>query len=161
VKTLALLALGLLLAVGGCNKATQSNDAVKSAVMEHLKKGSGLDLGQMDVDVTSVKYDGNKADAVVSFKPKSAPDAGMQMSYQLESKGGKWEVVGKSGMGAAAGHGGGMPGASGSMPGVGGAGSSMPPGHPPAGGGAAPGGDAGALPPGHPPVSGEKSGQPK
>lgn len=132
MKTRALLT-GLLLVVAACNRSvSQSNEAVKAGIVEHLNKGSGLDLSLMDVQVTNVTFEGTTAKASVNFRPKSAPDQGMQMNYTLESKDGKWVVVGKAG--SQAGHG-----------------ADTTP---------APGG--GALPPGHPPVSpSEKSGQPK
>lgn len=101
--------MSLLLVVAACNRsATQSNDAVRAGIVEHLNKGSGLDLSLMDLQISSVSFDGSTAKAAVTFRPKSAPDQGMQMNYTLESKDGKWVVVGKTGSGAAAGHGSGM-----------------------------------------------------
>lgn len=129
------LILVLLVACVACNRVNQSHDSVRQGIVEHLGKGSGLDLSLMDMQVTNVKFEGDKAHAVVSFKPKSAPDQGMQMNYDLEWKNAKWIVVGKAGMGGAAGHGSGT-------------------------GGPATGSDGGALPPGHPPVQPPPS-QPK
>jgi len=105
-----------------------------------LTKNSGLDVNSMNIDVTSVQYRGNEADAVVSFQPKNMPGGGMSMSYSLEAKGNKW-IVKKKASGSAAHPGAEMPGATGQMP----------PGHPATGG--APG--SGDLPPGHPSL-GEK-----
>jgi hypothetical protein len=119
----ALLAVFLV----ACAKhAPQDRDAVKQAIIEHLGKGSGLDLSLMDIEVSNVAFQGNEAKATVMFRPKSAPDQGMQMNYTLESQADKWVVSKKAG--ANAGHG------AGAMP-------------------SAPAPDSGALPPGHPPVS--------
>jgi hypothetical protein len=142
VKIRHVLSTSLLFLLLGCNRAPQSKDAVKQAVVEHLSKSSSLDISQMDIDVTSVTFKDNTANATVSFRPKSSPDQGMQMSYALESKGNKWSVVKKSEGGSP--HGGtpGAPGAS----------------APPSPHGATP--PQGDLPPGHPPVSGKKEAAP-
>jgi hypothetical protein len=137
-----LVPLALMAASLACNRAPDSKEAVREGVIEHLNKNTGLDLKSMDVAVDNVTFEGNRATASVSFKPKSSPDAGMSMNYSLERSGKKW-VVQKT----AGGHGGGsaMP-----SPGSG----ALPPGHPPAGQ------DGGTqskapreLPPGHPPVA--------
>lgn len=124
VKTRVLL-MSLLLVVPACNRtASESNDAVRAGIIEHLNKGAGLDLSQMDVQVSSVKFEGNTAKVAVNFRPKSAPEQGMIMNYSLESKDGKWVVIGKTGSGAAAGHGAGL-----GAPAP--AAEPLPPGHPP------------------------------
>ncbi|HYZ86535.1 MAG TPA: hypothetical protein VE621_19130 [Bryobacteraceae bacterium] len=149
MKLHALLGLVLLLATAACNRsAAQSDEAIRTAIVDHLKtSGSGLDPSLVDIKVEKVNFEGNQAKATVSFRPKNAPDAGMAMNYTLESKNGKWEVVGKSGMGSAAGHGAGA--------GMGAPQSEqLPPGHPPTTGQSQP------LPKGHPPVA-PQSGQPK
>ncbi|GIU78121.1 MAG: hypothetical protein KatS3mg005_1359 [Bryobacteraceae bacterium] len=120
------LALALL---AGCSKNIQTNEAVRAGVIKHLSQNSGLNLSQMDIEVTSVTFRDNEADAVVGFKPKGGGAAsGMSMRYTLERQGNEWVVKKKADSGM--GHG------------------MMPPsGEPPAG--------EGQLPPGHPPVSGE------
>ena len=65
--------------VAACNRAPENKDAVRQGIMDHLGKNSGLDLKAMDVDVSNVNFQGDKATATVSFKPKSSPDAGMSM----------------------------------------------------------------------------------
>jgi hypothetical protein len=108
--------------------------------MEHLQKAGTLDLKAIDVQVTDVKYEGNKATAQVSFKPKTSPDKGMSMAYTLERRGTKWQVMGK-----AAGHGGGM-GMGAAPP------TETPSGHPPVTP-PKPGEKPSELPAGHPPVN--------
>jgi hypothetical protein len=137
-----LMPLVLMAASLACNRAPENKEAVREGVIEHLNKNTGLDLKSMDVAVDNVTFEGNRATASVSFKPKSSPEAGMSMNYSLERSGKKW-IVQKT----AGGHGRGsaMP-----SPGSG----ALPPGHPPAGQ------DGGTqskaptdLPPGHPPVA--------
>jgi hypothetical protein len=106
-----------LLGMAGCHRAPETKDAVKQAVIEHLSKGSGLDISIMDIEVTSVAFQGKEANATVSFKPKSNPALGMQMPYKLEAQGDKWVVVRTGG--------GGNPHGSNEPPG------DLPPGHPP------------------------------
>ena len=124
-KWIALLALALL---AGCSKNIQTNEAVRAGVIKHLSQNSGLNLAQMDIEVTSVTFRDNEADAVVGFKPKGpAAASGMSMRYTLERQGNEWVVKKKADSGM--GHG--------MMP---------PPGSAPAG--------QGQLPPDHPPVGG-------
>lgn len=80
----------------------------------------------MQVDVTSVSFRQNEADATVSFRPKGAgAGAGMQMRYLLERRGNRWVVKSKS-------EAGGSP--HGASPAPGTRALELPPGHPPAGG---------------------------
>ncbi|HYI94555.1 MAG TPA: hypothetical protein VEX68_13495 [Bryobacteraceae bacterium] len=136
------LVLVLLLSIylAACNRAAENKDAVRQGIMDHLGKNSGLDLKAMDVDVSNVNFQGDKATATVSFKPKSSPDAGMSMNYSLERQGAKW-IVQKAAGGA--GHAGAVPGGAEH----GGAAVAPPTTQPPVGDPA-----GGALPPGHPPV---------
>ena len=145
--TVLICAVGLVCA---CKRAPDNKEAIQAGVIEHLKKSGALDLNQVEVAVGDVKYQGNEAVANVSFKPKSAPQQGMSMSYTLERRGDKWQVKGR-GPGHGGGMGGGMMG--GGQPGAAG---EMPAGHPPVN---TPGGQPGAgtksgdLPAGHPPVN--------
>jgi len=131
----------LLLAACG-NRAVQNETAIRQGVIDYLAKRSDLNLSTMQVDVTSVSFRQNEADATVSFRPKGAAGAAaMQMRYTLERQGVRWVVKGRARSGA------GQP-----AHGMG----SMPPGHgttmgqPPADTGAQGGSK---LPPGHPPLA--------
>lgn len=90
---------GLLWAVFllfGCGRTAQTPDAVKQGVMDYLTARSDLDLGAIQVDVTSVQFRQDEADATVAFRPKGgAAGSGMEMRYTLEKKGGRWVVKGK------------------------------------------------------------------
>jgi hypothetical protein len=128
---LAVVAAALLLA--GCSRNVQTAEAVREGVISHLAGRAGLDIGSMDVEVASVTFRDNEADATVSFRPKGSTDpaSGMQMRYTLERQGGRWVVKSKGeagetphGAGAEMGsdpHGGMAPGGN------------LPPGHPPLG----------------------------
>ena len=65
-----------------------------------------MNVASMNVEVTSVQFNGNQADATVSFYPKGGNAAqGMTMRYQLEQKDGRWMVMGRKDAGASP-HGG-------------------------------------------------------
>lgn len=118
------VALALL---SGCTKNIQTNEAVRAGVIKHLAQNSGLNLTQMDVEVTSVTFRDNEADAVVGFKPRGAGAAsGMSMRYTLERQGNEWVVKKKADSGM--GHGM-MPPPDSSPTGQG----QLPSGHPPVG----------------------------
>ena len=118
--------LALSLSFLACNRGVQTEAAVRQGVIDYLSSKSDLNISQMQVDVTSVSFRQNEADATVSFRPKGgAPGSGMQMRYTLERQGSRWVVKGRGqGQAGASPHG--------QMPH---SGSEMPPGHPPAGGG--------------------------
>lgn len=103
----------------------QNEAAVRQGVIDYLSARTDLNMSQMQVDVTSVSFRKDEADAVVAFRPKGgAESAGMQMRYTLERKGGRWVVKKSAGAHAQQQPGGAMGG---------GMGSRMPPGHPPMG----------------------------
>jgi hypothetical protein len=91
--------------------------------MDYLKTRAGISIDTMDVNVTSVTFRGEEADATVSFSPKGSKDhsGAMNMNYVLENKGGKWVVKGRSGSSQ---HGGDPSAMPKDTP-------QMPPGHPP------------------------------
>jgi hypothetical protein len=128
-QSISLAAAVFLLA--GCAKDINNKEAVRVAVVEYLNKkaeSTGLNVAQMEVQVGSVSFQKDQAQAMVNIKPKGMPD-GMQMSYALVRKGDKWEVKGKqdSGMNP---HGGELP--SSAPPAQPNSNPALPPGHPPA-----------------------------
>jgi hypothetical protein len=95
--------------LGGCNRGVQSKDAVRQGVLDHLSQRQ-LNVASMNVEVTSVQFNGSQAEATVSFTPKGANAAqGMSMRYQLEQRGGRWVVVGRKDAGPGPHGGAGMP----------------------------------------------------
>jgi hypothetical protein len=120
--------LVVLLSLAACNRGNQSKDAVRQGVLDYLAS-KGLNMAGMNVEVTAVQFNGERAEASVSITAKGgAPGTGMAPVYVLEQKGGKWAVTGRKETGEA-------PHGAGAMP----------------GGGAAPGAEnphGGAMPPG-------------
>ena len=87
-----------MLALLGCAKNIQTKEAVQAALVDHLNKVSGLNMTQMKMEVGSVSFRENEADAAVSFVPNGMdPAQGMQMVYTLQRKGETWVVKGKRG----------------------------------------------------------------
>ena len=108
-----LIAIALLCcALTSCNRASQDKEAIRQGVIDYI--ASRANVGAMEVDVTSVAFKGNEADASVVFRPKGVQSGpGMEMRYTLEQKSGKWVVkdkaeTGASPHGAAAGQGAGQ-----------------------------------------------------
>jgi hypothetical protein len=121
------LLLAAVLALCGC-RGNHDKEAVLQGVLDHLAE-AGFSNQNMDVSITSLQFNGDKADTVVQIAPKGQPQ-GMQMRYSLERKGSRWVVVGRADggghgagvvPGAANPHGGAIPPASG-----GGGGQKMP-----------------------------------
>ncbi len=119
LRILVVLSGALLLV--GCQRGAQTPEAVRQGVIDHLSSRPGLtiDINAMNIEVTSVSFRQNEADAAVSFRPKGGAGAGMEMRYTLERKGDRWVVKGKA-EAAGAPHGSAM-------------GGGMPTGHPPMG----------------------------
>ena len=99
-----------ILALAGCHGGNQDREAVHQGILDHLAE-AGFSNQNMDVSVTSLQFNGDKADALVEITPKGASHGqGMQMRYALQQKGNRWLVVGRADAGG--GHGGGIaPGA--------------------------------------------------
>jgi hypothetical protein len=94
-RTLVLLSfIGLLALSVGCKNQDSDRDAVRSGIHQHLASLKTLNLGAMDMNITNVSIQGNKAQAQVEFRPKTgAPQgAGMQVAYSLEKQDGLWVV---------------------------------------------------------------------
>jgi hypothetical protein len=86
----------LTLCLAACHRGQQNTDAVRQALVDYLAK-KGLSTASMDINVANVKFDGDKADASVTFAAKGAPSAQMAIQYSLELKDGKWTVTGRAG----------------------------------------------------------------
>jgi hypothetical protein len=152
-----LTVIGLLVFFGGCKKQESDADAIRSGINQHLASLKTINLGAMDMNVTSYSVQGNQAQAQVEFKPKTgAPQgAGMQVAYSLEKQNGLWVVQSTQPAGGSIQHP--APGenppvnatspSSGSMPNF----RDLVPG----------GASSSALPPGHPPINGHGGSQPQ
>jgi len=93
----------LAAALCGCARKAENTEAVRQAIIQRVSKSMSLD--QMDVNVTSVSFHGDQADAVVSFAPKGMPSSPVTFQYNLERHGSGWVVKGHA---QSANHGGGM-----------------------------------------------------
>ena len=84
----------ICLALAGCHRNIQNEDAVKRGIMDYLSTRQGLNIASMDVTVASMVFRENEVDAIVLFTPKGSSSAGQPMSipYTLEKKGGRWVV---------------------------------------------------------------------
>ena len=132
MKFLTIIAL-LGCVLTGCNRASESKEAIRESVINSVS--GKVNVGSMDVDVTSIAFKGAEADATVTFRAKGAgPSAGLQMNYTLEQKSGKWVVKEKAQAGGSP-HGAAANPGSVSPHGEAG-GAALPPGHPPMNGGA-------------------------
>jgi len=81
-----------ILALAGCHRGAQAGkDAVREGVLDYLSGRKDLSIGSMNVEVTSVQFDGNTADATVAFSPKGVPSSqGMTMRSNSRGAGGWW-----------------------------------------------------------------------
>jgi hypothetical protein len=128
-------ALSAFLLLAACHKDIQNTEAVQRGIMNYLAKKPGLSA--MDVNVTSVSFRQNEADATVHFQAKGStgPSGGISMKYILERKGNEWVVKARTGMGAGANPHGDAANPHGDMGGMGanphgGGMPALPPGHP-------------------------------
>lgn len=87
-----------LVLTAGCKQKQNDDEAIRSAVRQHLTALGTLNLQAMDTDFTNISIQNDKATADVSFRPKTGAPAGaaMQVSYQLEKQEGNWKVIKKS-----------------------------------------------------------------
>lgn len=84
------MAVGLAAA---CSRGPQTTEAVRQGVLDHLAARSDLDLKGIQLEVTSVSFRDNEADATVSFRPRSGDaSSAFRMRYTLERKAGRWVV---------------------------------------------------------------------
>ena len=84
--------------VSGCKQKPSGDEAVRSAVRQHLSSLGTLNMQAFDTDFTTIVIQNNQATADVSFRPKNGAPAGaaIQVSYQLERQEGNWRVIKKS-----------------------------------------------------------------
>jgi len=89
------LGLAVALLLTACRNDLKSRDNVRQAILSRLQDHSGLDLKNLDVNITALTFDKNKANATVFFHPKndSKLDGGMTMKYTLTEQDGKWVVA--------------------------------------------------------------------
>lgn len=82
-----------LLCLAGCSHGNiDTKEAVRQGVIDYLAGRQNLNVSSMNVEVASVTFKENEADAVVTFAPKGATGAPITIPYTLERKGSRWVV---------------------------------------------------------------------
>lgn len=116
MRRLAACILGVAVVfVAGCNRL-QSKSAVQAAIEQHLKDRPGLIMQNMTMQVESVKFTGDRAEAHVKFQSKEMPQSFVEIRYTLRRSGDHWEVESSSPMSMGGPHGSVMPAPSGTAP---------------------------------------------
>ena len=118
----------------GCSKKIDTTDAVRQGVMDYMSTIApkiGLDLNNMQVEVSAVSFEHDHARATVTITPKIAGSKGMELIYNLDRQADKWVVHGNANS-AGSGHGAQDPqgGAVSAPPPTAPDGTPLPPGHP-------------------------------
>jgi hypothetical protein len=135
----------LILCLAGCQHGGNNTDAVRQGVIDRLAQQK-FDMNAMDIKVSSVQFNGEQADAVVSVSLKGKNDSPpMSIHYHLQHQGNKWVVMGLANDNGHGGAGAANPGAGGANP----HGGAMPPAPGGAGnphGGMAPAGGGASMP---------------
>ena len=95
--------LMLVLGLAACGRGIENKDAVRQGVIDYLATRGSVNLQQMNVDVASVTFQGNRAEATVSFAAKGgkAEGPGMTIRYTLDKQSGRWVVKGRADAGGA------------------------------------------------------------
>ena len=121
------------LIISGCAKNIDTADAVRQAVIRDI--GKRVDINSMDVNVVSVRFRGNEAEARISYTAKGGnASQSITMDYGLERQGDEWHVKSRD-----------MQHQQPTAPTATGGSANLPPGHPALGG-------ESQLPAGHPPL---------
>jgi hypothetical protein len=104
-----LLALAAMLT--GCARGLRNEKAIREAIEAHLKTRSDLMMAKMTLEVESVKFSRDSAEADVKYHSKDNPDLAVSVHYSLKLAGNHWEVVSSSSAngGVANPHGAGAP----------------------------------------------------
>ena len=90
-----LSSLVLIVCLVGCQHGGPNDTgAVRQAVIDRLAK-AGYNIAGMDIQVASVKFSGEQADATISLIAKGQTGVPpMSLPYHLERQSGKWVVTG-------------------------------------------------------------------
>jgi|GEM_PF-1049440 len=93
---LPVFALALVALFGtACKRVNiDTPEAVREAVVKHIEARGDIDLKDLDLKIQNVSFQGEKAQAEVSFVPSGQPTgSGMVMRYSLERDGDAWKVL--------------------------------------------------------------------
>ena len=107
---LAAVAAPLIVLLSSCAKDINNKEDLRTALIDYYNSNQdkmGLSMSQMDVEIGSMSFQKDQAQATVIIKPKAGGE-GMTMSKVFERKGDKWVVRGNQ-AGAPGSHGAGQP----------------------------------------------------
>ncbi len=95
--------VGVVLVLSGCGRfgGAESKSAVREAIEAHLKQRPNLLMANMTMEVQEVKFSGDRAEALVKYQSKQAPEVSVLVSYGLRKSGKSWEVESSSPAGGA------------------------------------------------------------
>jgi hypothetical protein len=98
MKILMAAVVGVALVSGACSRHTESaqEKEVRAALEEHLQKQGNLAMNNMTMEIQSVKFNGDTADAQVRFQSKQKPELAVGIHYVLHRNGDHWEVQSSS-----------------------------------------------------------------
>lgn len=96
-SVLRFLTFSLAILIASCSKNIETKEAVQTAVMKRLTTVSGLNVDGMDVEIGSLSFKGNEAEAEVIFRAKGSAESMLKMTYKLERSGDEWVVKSTSG----------------------------------------------------------------
>jgi hypothetical protein len=97
VKSRIAGALGLAVLLAACgNRGLHSDQAVRQAIEAHLKTRSNLMMAKMTLEIESVKFSRDSAQADVKYRTKDNPNLAVSVHYVLRQAGDHWEVVSSS-----------------------------------------------------------------
>jgi hypothetical protein len=84
-----------LLSTAACKPKSDDRELIRQGIVQHLSSMQGLNLPNMDINVTQFSVNGNQATAQVEIRAKGteATAGTMQLSYNLEKRGAEWVVV--------------------------------------------------------------------
>ena len=94
MRPLLVCSVGLALIFGGCSKSggTESKEAIKAAIEQHLQQRPNVVYNNMTFEVQDVKFNGDRAEAEVKFQSKQAPEVAVNVHYLLKKVGDHWQV---------------------------------------------------------------------
>ena len=93
VRVFAVAVTFLLACLAACSHGNiDTKEAVRQGVIDYLAGRQNLNVGSMNVEVASVVFKENEAQATVAFVPKGSTGAPVTIPYTLERKGNRWVV---------------------------------------------------------------------
>ncbi len=101
--------MAVVMVLSGCGRfggsnlpaAGRSKSAVREAIEAHLKQRPNLLMANMTMEVQEVKFNGDRAGALVKYQSKQAAEVSVLVRYVLRKAGNGWEVESSSPAGGA------------------------------------------------------------